>query len=192
VYGGTGLGLALARRLAEKLGGTLNLLQSAPNQGSTFRLTLAGRPSEVESTHPPRRPSAPVARVLGGVRILLAEDHTDMQLAVRRLLEQAGASVAVANDGREAVAKASAAGFDVVLMDLRMPRMDGLQAARALRSKGSDVPIVALTADPATVQREEALLAGCNACVSKPFTLDELVTSIRLLGRRANPPPSPS
>ena len=68
-------------------------------------------------------------------------------------------------------------------MDLRMPRMDGLQATRALRSQGCVIPIVALTADPATVHRAEALEAGCDACLSKPFKLEDLMASIRLSSR---------
>ena len=77
--------------------------------------------------------------------------------------------------------------FDVVLMDLRMPHMDGLQATRVLREEGCRVPIVALTADPATVYREEALEGGCDECLSKPFIPRELVASIRSLHDRQAP-----
>ncbi len=184
-YGGTGLGLALSRRLAEQLGGTLVLLHSVPGHGTTFRLTVKALPvAPVSESASMPGPPIHAAGAINGLRILLAEDHPDVQLAVRRLLELAGASVELARDGREAVAKARSGTFDVVLMDLRMPHMDGLQATRILRNEGCVIPIVALTADPATLRRAEALNAGCDACLSKPFTLSDLIASIRFLHDR--------
>jgi signal transduction histidine kinase len=185
VYGGSGLGLALSRRLAEQLGGGLVLLRSAPGEGSTFRLTL--RPLQTAST--PARISDREAvslneGAIAGLRILLAEDHRDLHLAVRQFLERAGATVESAYDGRQAVAMAGSATFDVVLMDLRMPDMDGFQATRILRSQGCAVPIIALTADPTTMYHEEALEAGCDACLAKPFKLADLSAAIRRSSRR--------
>ena len=110
--------------------------------------------------------------------ILVAEDHRDLHSAIRQMLEQLGASVDSAYDGHEAVTKALAAPFDVVLMDLRMPQMNGLLATRTLRSRGCAVPIVALTADPATVRRAEAIDAGCDACFSKPFEIEDVMASV--------------
>jgi len=180
VYGGNGLGLALSRRVAEQLGGTLELLRSKPGEGTVFRLTLRPMPTAQRAASLP----APVAADAGaggleGLRILVAEDHRDLHFAIRQLLEQSGACVESAYDGHEAMTKAMALPFDVVLMDLRMPRMDGLQATRSLRSQGYGVPIVALTADPATVRRAEAMDAGCDACFSKPFDLEDLMSSVR-------------
>jgi len=178
VYGGAGLGLTVSRKLAEKLGGTLVLLHSAPDEGTTFRLTL--KPLAAPKVEPRAGELArPVTGAVKGLHILLAEDHRDLHLALRELLERAGATVHSAYDGRDAVAKATAMPFDLVLMDLRMPQLNGLQATRALRSQGCDVPIVALTADPATLHRAEALAAGCDGCVSKPFRLEDLIALIR-------------
>jgi len=182
IYGGTGLGLSLSRGLAERLGGTLVLLRSEAGVGSTFRLVL--RPLSREAKSGPQR-EAPLAistrRPAEGLRILLAEDHRDMRTTLTRLLEQAGASVDTACDGREAVAKVSSGVFDLVLMDLLMPHMDGYQATRTLRAQGYTVPIVALTADPTSTCRTDALDAGCDACVYKGFTIDEVFASIRTL-----------
>jgi signal transduction histidine kinase len=182
VYGGNGLGLALSRRLAEQLGGSLELLHSAPGEGTAFRLIVRSlaaaqkAESEAKGAAPGR-----VRQFFEGLHMLLAEDHRDLHFALRALLERTGATVESAFDGREAVDKAVSGTFDVVLMDLRMPHVDGFQATRELRSQGCSVPIVALTADPATVHRTEALDAGCNACLSKPFKLEDLLASIRPL-----------
>jgi signal transduction histidine kinase len=183
-YGGVGLGLALSRRLAAQLGGTLILLRSIPGEGTTFRLTVRSQPAPAETpvtatAAPDRSPCA-----ITGLRVLVAEDHPDMQVAVRMLLEQEGASVAVVRDGREAVTRALADSFDVVLMDLRMPHMDGLEATRVLRAEGYAAPIVALTADPAMLNRVEAIERGCNECLSKPFLSRDLVATIRRLHDR--------
>ena len=184
-YGGVGLGMSLSRRLAEQLGGSLVLLRSAPGEGTTFRLTVRSLlPGPDSKSRSVTRPATRDEGAISGLRILLAEDHPDMQLAVRMLLEQAGASVEVARDGREAVAKALADRFDVVLMDLRMPQVDGLEATRILRKRGFAFPIIALTADPAMLRRAEAIQGGCDECLSKPFIPRDLIASIRVLHNR--------
>ena len=103
------------------------------------------------------------------------------------MLAREGATVESVYDGREAVAKAMSATFDVVLMDLRMPHMDGLEATRALRRQGFLVPIIGLTADPGALHRAEALDAGCVACLSKPFKLEDLTATIQQFSRQPAP-----
>jgi signal transduction histidine kinase len=190
VYGGSGLGLALSRRLAEQLGGGLVLLRSAPGEGSAFRLTVRPLQMASKSARAPEREPVSAGDSgdsgdsgIRGLHILLAEDHRDLHLAVRQFLERAGARVESAYDGRQAIAIAASATFDVVLMDLRMPNMDGFQATRVLRSQGCTLPIIALTADPTTMYHEEALEAGCDSCLAKPFKLADLSAAIRRSSR---------
>ena len=191
-YGGAGLGLALSRRLAEQLGGSLALLHSAPGNGTAFRLILKPLRTAPKAEYAPA--GGTLSRVdesVEGMRILIAEDHHDLHLVMRKFLEESGATVESAHDGCEAVAKAVSGTFDVVLMDLRMPNMDGIQATRQLRSQGCATPIVALTADPATLHRAGALEAGCAACLSKPFKLQDLIASIRQSLRMGSGPAQP-
>src|SRR5262249_52781172 len=135
---------------------------------------------------PPRaldRESPDGDAAIRGLHILLAEDHRDLHLAIRQFLEQAGATVESAYDGRQAVEIATSATFDVLLMDLRMPHTAGSEAPRILRRRGFALPITALPADPPTMYHEEALEAGCAACLAKPFKLAELGAAIRRSSR---------
>jgi PAS domain S-box-containing protein len=169
-YGGTGLGLAIVRQLCEQMGGTV-LLQSEPGRGASFRCELPLR--RVADRVRPAAVPGPVARGPAAVhtaRILVAEDNPTNQVVVRGLLKQAGyAEVTIVEDGQQALDTALAGDFDLVLMDCRMPVMDGYTATERLRAAGFTRPIIALTANAAAGERERCLSHGMNDYLSKPI-----------------------
>ncbi|QDU39346.1 Aerobic respiration control sensor protein ArcB [Maioricimonas rarisocia] len=191
-YGGTGLGLAISLRLAEMMGGGLSV-KSAHGRGSTFTFTLPLRPAEraaaYEAVQPRstsvadagREQSGAVAETeceTGRLSVLVAEDNPINQKYVVRLLSRDGHQVHVAENGREALEACDAETFDVVLMDVQMPELDGLEATRKLREKGYDVPIVFLTASAMKGDREQCLEAGGDDYLAKPVRLGELRDAI--------------
>ncbi|NNF42290.1 MAG: response regulator [Phycisphaerales bacterium] len=195
-YGGTGLGLTISRHFAEMLGGAISAA-SRPGRGSTFTVTVATGPLDgVEMLSEPLAglPSAaaPAASLttpapvrppsLDGVRILLAEDTPDNQRLITHHLSRAGASVDIAADGRTAVemalGDADHATYDVILMDMQMPELDGYGASRRLRESGYRGPIIALTAHAMRGDRERCLAAGMNDYVTKPIRPGELFAAV--------------
>ncbi|MEO5667623.1 MAG: response regulator [Bdellovibrionota bacterium] len=172
-YGGTGLGLALARGLARLHSGDLRLKESALNQGSTFEITLSAEASHAVT------PEVTLLRMgvtdLSGMRVLVVEDTPDTRLFITSFLERAGATVETAADGREGVERAMVGNFDVVLMDMQMPWLDGLEATRELRRSGFMIPIVALTAHAQQEERLRSLEAGCNDHITKPIERQHLI-----------------
>ena len=153
--------------------------------GTKFTFELCAEACENDERSASNR--AKSATDLRGVRVLLAEDGADTRRLIGAYLEHAGAQVTCAENGREACTRATVDGpFDLVLMDVQMPEMDGLTATRQLRDHGYDTPIVSLTANALNGDRERCLAAGCDAYLPKPVSRDDLlrVVSEMTHGRR--------
>jgi len=184
--GGTGLGLALARRYARALGGDVVLSHSVPNEGSTFTITVdpgaiagAKRISTFENrTSEPVQMPKFMEGQLPRLKVLVVDDMLDNQVLVRRFLERAGSEVEVASDGQEAFEKALHAEYDLILMDLQMPVLDGYNATTKLRAHGYTKPILALTAHALKEERIRCLNMGFNGFLTKPIRQNELLTQL--------------
>ncbi len=181
-FGGTGLGLYLAQKLAAALDGLITVEDCEVDRGCTFALSFAlelpeGLVRAHRSEHAEIRANPPDS--LQGSKILLAEDAPDNQLLIQTILGESGAAVEVANNGLEAVEMALHRPYDVVLMDLQMPLMDGYEATRILRREGYQRPIIALTAHGMMEERQKTIDAGCDHHLTKPLDPAELLDTIK-------------
>ena len=190
-YSGAGLGLAIAKRLANLMGGDIGL-ESAPGQGSTFTLTLEydlPQGKQPAAAHPAPAPESPSR----SLTILLAEDEAVNRLFTERLLRKLGHQVVSASDGQEALDLLGRGPFDLVLMDIQMPRINGLDATRRIRSGqvagvSPTIPVVALTAYAMDSDRAQGLEAGMDEYVTKPFNTQDLVHAMARVMVRADEP----
>ena len=195
-FGGSGLGLAIARNLARMLGGDVSIVETQPNLGTRFRLTVATGPlkdvrmieeSMIDSTpsseDPEAVPALTAKRAIEGIIVLLVEDSPDNQRLISQQLRSAGANVVTADNGQtglEAALNARDSGrpFDIILMDMQMPVLDGYEATRQLRRNDYAGVIIALTAHAMAADRDKCLAAGCNAYATKPIDRSDLIRII--------------
>lgn len=180
--GGTGLGLAICRRMARLLQGDVTV-ESILNAGSVFTVTIATGPlNGIEMTTSlvaPLLVTTPIPTLKLSGRILLAEDSPLNHRLISTMLTKAGAVVDIVENGHDAVEKATASlasPYDLVLMDIQMPIIDGYAASKILRSRGFKAPIIALTANAMIEDRERCLAAGCNDFMTKPIDRTRLLS----------------
>ncbi len=188
-YGGAGLGLAICKRLVDSMGGEIGAT-STPGQGSRFtvRLPLVAAAASVAADGAQQQQAAH----LPPLRILLAEDNEVNRIIARDQLEQMGHSVTTVENGADAVEMAANGAFDIVLMDLQMPQVDGIEASRRIRalpSPAADTPILAMTANALVQDRDRCLTAGMDGHLAKPFSQFDLVMRIsQAIARRRRQP----
>ncbi|MDB4401519.1 ATP-binding protein [bacterium] len=184
-YGGTGLGLTISKLLVEGMGGRISA-SSAPGEGSTFEFTLRLQRTNAAATSLALE-AAPTTGTTAPMRVLVAEDNLVNQRVARGLLEKLGHDVAVVSNGLEAIRAVEQGEVDLILMDVNMPVLDGLEATRRIRSAAgpeSGLPIVALTANAIEGDQQVCLEAGMDFYLSKPFSKKELERSIRAVTAR--------
>ncbi|MCG8406777.1 MAG: response regulator [Phycisphaerales bacterium] len=193
-FGGTGLGLAISKRFAEMLGGDITIVEAQVGVGTRFRLSISTGPLDnvkmiqdprtiIMTRKTPSRTASDDIPKLKGCRILLAEDGPDNQRLIGHVLKKAGAEMSFVSNGKAALetalsARDKGAPFDVILMDMQMPVMDGYEATRQLRRRDYTGPIIALTANAMQGDRKKCIEAGCNEFATKPIDRKKLITTI--------------
>lgn len=193
-YGGTGIGLSIAKQLVELMGGHI-WVESTVGQGSAFHFTVELGLAPAELVPPPRPAEAPSSQAPARrLSVLVAEDNRVNQLVMRRLLEARGHQVTVVEDGLKAIESLQVRAYDLILMDIEMPHMDGVSATRAIRAQEQvqhgqpHIPIIAVTANAMDGDKSRYLAAGIDAYHAKPVQATELLRTMDILVSR--PPPA--
>jgi two-component system sensor histidine kinase/response regulator len=183
-YGGTGLGLSLSKTLAEALGGTLSLERSSSDGGSTFRLILPFSLEHIgNQLLPPNVAHCIEVEKEERIKVLVVDDSPENRLLVKHFLKSEDIDLKFACDGQSGIDAAQSEEFDVILMDIQMPVVDGYEATRRLRNSGYSRPIIALTAHALTAERDRVLSSGFSGFVSKPIQPAVLIATLRNAGQ---------
>ena len=175
-FGGTGLGLAICKRIVEGLGGEIGV-DSAPGLGSKFWFEIPVEPAEPQER--PADHSEATSSALPRLKILVVEDHPINRQVASKFLGMLGQDVTLACDGVEGVAMAAESRYDLILMDMQMPNMDGIAATNAIRASGNSVPIIAMTANASDEDKRRCSEAGMDGFESKPITLKRLTALLQ-------------
>lgn len=184
-FGGTGLGLSLSQRLAQALGGNITIEDGDSGQGCNFKISVlvalpkASVYSVTEVKLAPVSPALKNELPLSGVKFLIADDSVDNQFLLERILTKVGATVTKADNGLSAFRKGVEGNFDIILMDIQMPEMDGYEATRSLREAGFRKPIIALTAHAMAEERARTIAAGCDGHLTKPINQLDLLATVK-------------
>jgi len=190
-YGGLGMGLAISQSLATLMGGEITC-ESRLGEGSIFRLTLPFSLPESASDGVEEASDTAVLEALQGMRVLVAEDNIINQMIVEEILTSAGIEVTLADNGIRALEALKEGRFDVILMDIQMPEMDGLTATAQIRAdhRYDNLPVLAMTANAAAEHQAESMSVGMNDHLTKPIDVNQLYNALKKWGKRGLSPSS--